>query len=37
VLKGVLGKDKARLLQQIDESIVYFTDHPEFDHGNSQY
>jgi len=37
VLKGVLGKDKARLLQQIDESIVYFNDHPEFDHGNFQY
>jgi radical SAM superfamily enzyme YgiQ (UPF0313 family) len=37
VLKGVLGKDKARLLQQIDESIVYFTDHPEFEHGNFQY
>ena len=37
VLKGVLGKDKARLLQQIDESIVYFNDHPEFDRGNFQY
>jgi len=37
VLKGVLGKDKARLLQQIDDSIVYFNDHPEFDHGNFQY
>ena len=37
ILKGVLGKDKARLLQQIDESIVYFNDHPEFDHGNFQY
>jgi len=37
VLKGVLGKDKARLLQQIDESIAYFNDHPEFDHGNFQY
>jgi radical SAM superfamily enzyme YgiQ (UPF0313 family) len=37
VLKGVLGKDKGRLLQQIDESIAYFNDHPEFDHGNFQY
>ena len=37
VLKGVLGKDKARLLQQIDDSIVYFNDHPEFDHGNFPY
>jgi len=37
VMKGVLGKDKARLLQQIDDSIAYFNDHPEFDHGNFQY
>jgi radical SAM superfamily enzyme YgiQ (UPF0313 family) len=37
VMKGVLGKDKARLLQQIDESIAYFNDHPEFEHGNFQY
>ena len=37
VLKGVLGKDKGCLLQQIDESIAYFNDHPEFDHGNFQY
>jgi len=37
VLKGVLGKDKARLLQQVDESIVYFNEHPEFEHGNFQY
>ena len=37
VMKGVLGKDKARLLQQIDESIAYFNDHPEIDHGNFQY
>jgi radical SAM superfamily enzyme YgiQ (UPF0313 family) len=37
VLKGVLGKDKARLLQQVDQSIVYFRNHPEFDHGNFQY
>jgi radical SAM superfamily enzyme YgiQ (UPF0313 family) len=37
ILKGVLGKDKARLLQQIDDSIVYFRKHPEFEHGNFQY
>ena len=37
ILKGVLGKDKDRLLQQIDESIVYFRAHPEFEHGNFQY
>jgi hypothetical protein len=37
VLKGVLGKDKQRLLTQIDKSIAYFNDHPEFDHGNFDY
>jgi radical SAM superfamily enzyme YgiQ (UPF0313 family) len=37
VMKAVLGKDKTRLLQQIDDSIVYFNNHPEFEHGNSQY
>ena len=37
VLKGVLGKDKQRLLAQIDESIEYFRQHPEFDNGNFDY
>jgi radical SAM superfamily enzyme YgiQ (UPF0313 family) len=37
VLKGVLGRDKTRLLRQIDAAIVYFTNHPEFEHGNPQY
>ncbi len=37
VLRGVLGRDKARMLQQIDESIAYFREHPEFEHGNFQY
>jgi radical SAM superfamily enzyme YgiQ (UPF0313 family) len=37
VLKGVLGKDKQRLLNQIDTSIAYFNNHPEFDHGNFDY
>ena len=37
VLKGVLGKDKSRLLKQIDTSIEYFNNHPEFDHGNFDY
>jgi len=37
VLKGVLGKDKQRLLQQIDDSIAYFREHPEFENGNFQY
>jgi len=37
VLKGVLGKDKHRLLEQIDTSIAYFNNHPEFEHGNFDY
>ena len=37
VLKGVLGRDKARLLRQIDESIIYFRKHPKFEHGDLQY
>jgi radical SAM superfamily enzyme YgiQ (UPF0313 family) len=37
ILKGVLGKDKARMLQQIDESIVYFGNHPEFEHSHYDY
>jgi radical SAM superfamily enzyme YgiQ (UPF0313 family) len=37
VLKGILGKDKNRLLTQIDQSIDYFKNHPEFEHGNFGY
>jgi radical SAM superfamily enzyme YgiQ (UPF0313 family) len=37
VLKGVLGKDKIRLLKQIETSIAYFNNHPEFEHGNFDY
>ena len=37
VLRGVLGRDKAQMLQQIDESIAYFREHPEFENGNFQY
>jgi radical SAM superfamily enzyme YgiQ (UPF0313 family) len=37
VLRGVLGKDKQRLLSQIDDSIAYFREHPEFENGNFQY
>jgi radical SAM superfamily enzyme YgiQ (UPF0313 family) len=37
VLKGVLGKDKQRLLNQIDESILYFRNNPEFENGNFDY
>jgi radical SAM superfamily enzyme YgiQ (UPF0313 family) len=37
VLKGILGKDKHRLLDQIDRSIAHFKKHPEFEHGNIGY
>ncbi len=37
VLKGVLGRDKARLLRQIDDAIDYFRQHPEFEHGHFGY
>jgi radical SAM superfamily enzyme YgiQ (UPF0313 family) len=37
ILKGILGKDKTRLLQQIDDSIVYFGNHPEFEHTHHDY
>jgi radical SAM superfamily enzyme YgiQ (UPF0313 family) len=37
VLKGVLGRDRERLLRQIDAAIVHFSDHPEFERGNTQY
>ncbi len=37
VLKGVLGKDRQRLLRQIDESIAWFEKHPEFERGYVAY
>ena len=37
ILKGVLGKDKTRMLQQIDDAIVYFGKHPEFEHAHYDY
>jgi radical SAM superfamily enzyme YgiQ (UPF0313 family) len=37
VLKGVLGKDKERMMSQIDLAIEYFQNHPGFDHGNHGY
>ena len=37
VLKGVLGRDKARLLNEIDDAIEYFENHPGFEHGNFGY
>ena len=37
ILKGVLGKDKTRMLQQIDDAILYFSHHPEFEHAHYDY
>lgn len=37
ILKGVLGRDKNRLLGEIDQAIDYFTNHPEFEHDNFGY
>ncbi|MDH3388412.1 MAG: radical SAM protein [Gammaproteobacteria bacterium] len=37
VLSGVLGRDKQRLLERIDESILYFSEHPEFENGHFGY
>lgn len=37
VLKGVLGKDKQAMIAKIDQAIVYFSQHPEFDRGQVGY
>lgn len=37
VLKGVLGRDRARLLAQIDEATGYFERHPDFEQGHVGY
>ena len=37
ILKGVLGRDKARMLRQIDESIQFFRERPEFERGTAHY
>ncbi|MCP4430569.1 MAG: radical SAM protein [Gammaproteobacteria bacterium] len=37
VLKGVLGKDKQAMLEQIDRAIEYFGQHPEFERGEAGY
>ena len=37
VLKGVLGRDKERMLQQIDAAIDHFGRHPQFERGNVDY
>lgn len=37
VLKGILGKDKARMMSQIKLAIEYFENHPEYEPGNFAY
>ena len=37
VMKGVLGKDKARLLEQIDTAIAYYQQHPDVERGHVGY
>ena len=37
VLKGVLGRDRVRLLQQVDDAIQHFLQHPEYRHGYFGY
>ena len=37
ILKGVLGKDKTGMLQQIEDAIVYFGNQPEFEHAHYDY
>ncbi len=35
VLKGVLGKDKQAMLEEINDAIAHFKDHPEIQHNPS--
>ncbi len=37
VLKGVLGRDKSRLLRQVDQAIEHFRAHPGFRHDHVGY
>ncbi len=37
VLKGVLGRDKSKLLGQVDDAIKHFKQHPEYRHGYFGY
>lgn len=37
ILKGVLGKDKIKMLNQIDQAIKHFEQHPEFERGQVGY
>lgn len=37
VLKGVLGRDKSRLLAEVDQAIDYFRSHPTYHHEHFGY
>ena len=37
VLKGILGKDKDKMLSDIDNAIAHFSAHPEFQHRPSSF
>ncbi len=37
VLKGVLGKDKQAMLEEIDDAISHFKNHPEISHNPSSF
>ena len=37
VMKGVLGRDRQRLLARIDEAIAFFQQHPDFERGHVGY
>ncbi len=37
ILKGVLGRDKTRLLGRVDDAIKHFKQHPEYRHGYFGY
>lgn len=37
ILKGVLGKDKQKMLGQIDQAIEYFRQHPDFERDSYGY
>ena len=37
ILKGVLGKDKQAMLEEIDEAIAHFKAHPEIQHKPSSF
>ena len=37
ILKGVLGKNKEEMLEDIDDAIVHFKAHPEIQHKPSSF